>query len=234
MIDICMVVHKNYKLLEMQLEHLKRLSGGYRLLVADSTPPALRPNTLPSGNYSYFASITISDFDGISHGSSLDYLVDKAESDIVGIMDSDFFWTNKDILLDVEKAFASGVKCMGVSNFYPDFVRLVDPLYPERASDKAPCPFGMFIDRKLALEQTFVVNREEGAKYKETGWRLRERLVKENIPRVTFQGHSVIDDPECCYFTNDCGTIQGYHFLKGSSSRSHMIESLYQRYINVQ
>lgn len=215
-IDICTTIYRNYSLLDLQLSHWKTIKGDHRLLAVDNTP---RPERIKQ---SYpVIELDVSGIDGETHGAALDLLVRTATSDIVGIVDSDFFWLNKNILKEVEKYFEQGYKCVGCAGFYPDWQRNLDPRHPDRAGHLAPVCWGMFVDRKLAMEQTFVVSAQEGPQVMETGWRLRKRIIDEKIPCVVFQGFypENWNDPECCFF----GTpekYEGVHLLKGSAART--------------
>lgn len=214
MIDIGTVIYRNYSLLDMQLDHWKKIRGEHRLLVVDNTPVAERREH-------DYPILNVSGSDGETHGAALDLLVRTATTDIVGIVDSDFFWLNKEILSEVINYFEQGYKCVGCEGFYPDWQRVLDPRWPQRAGSMAPVCWGMFVDRKLALEQTFIVTSAEGSQIMETGWRLRERLIREQIPTVIFSGFYPAGwtDLECCFF-GSAERVQGVHYLKGSGGRS--------------
>lgn len=232
MIDICTVVHKNYQLLDWQVEHWKKIKGDHRLLVVDNTPPELRQQiTQP---------VTVFEpdnwFDGVSHGQALDALARLATTDIVGFVDTDFFWLRENIIQGVEILFDAGFRAVGCAGFYPDWQRVLDPKHPDRAGHLAPVVWGMFVDRKLALQETFVCTPQEGAEVRETGWRLRKRLIDDKIPTVVFQGGwpEGWTDKECCFFYNK-GQPVGVHFLKGSGFRTghtDRIPSILQTYFN--
>jgi hypothetical protein len=220
MIDVCMVIHKNYELLDLQKKHISRLKGATRLLAMDNTPePFRKPTDLPH--------MTVGGIDGMTHGLVLDELMKVATSDIVCVQDSDFFWLNKNIIEEVENYFKLGFKCVGCAGFYPDWQTNLDPRHPDRAGYLAPVCWGMFVDRKLAMEQTFSVTAEEAATVHETGWRLRQRLIQEQIPTVVFQGcyPDGWTDKECCFFTHQ-QKLQGVHLLKGSAGRSALTDQL--------
>lgn len=219
--DIISVIHKNYKLLDYQLELWSKIQGEHRLIVGDNTHTFYRQDH-PAIRYL----LPVHDFDGVSHGKSLDYLITKTETNIIGIIDSDFFWLNSNIILEVEEYFKQGYKCVGAAGFYPDWQRVIDTTHPNHAGHLAPVIFGMFVDRKLAEKHTFVCTPEEGSRKMYTGWRLREHIINNNIPCITFQGESDKDDPELTYFYYN-GKLQGIHLLKGSNpSRQHLTSKL--------
>lgn len=215
MIQILCVIHRNYSLLDLQLEHWKKIKGDFELVFLDNTPSnerQSRPNMLY---------LDTPGSDGESHGAALDYLVSQATSDIVGIVDSDFFWTNENIISEVEELFSQGNICVGASAKYNDWEEYMDKCFPERHSSLAPVIWGMFVDRKLAAEQTFVCTDHEGRSFRlYTGHRLRQRIISENLPRVTFQGFypNGKDDSQGVYY-GEPGKVQGVHFLKGSAAK---------------
>lgn len=182
MIDICCPIHKNYDYVERQISHWTDhiRGGGWRLIFRDNTPVRFARPIAPSRPE--VCSVTVApgpegEYDGESHGGALDALVRLAETPIVGIVDSDFFWLDPDILSIVEREFSSGTRCLGVD--------LVD--HHSANVVHTPCAEGMFVDRALAMEQTFVVTRAEGdGRLLETGWRIRRRLVEQGIPYKTF------------------------------------------------
>lgn len=221
MIDICTVIYRNYSLLDLQVEHWKKLgipNVDYRLICIDNTPDQERRITSYPVSY-----LSVYGTDGETHGLALDHAARMATTDIIGFVDSDFFWLDENILSNVQKMFDDGAKCVGCAGFYPDWQRVLDPIHPERAGHLAPVVWGMFVDRRLAMEQTFVSTAAEGAAIHETGWRLRKRIIDEQIPTVVFEGcyPDAWNDPDCCFFKHE-GVIRGVHFLKGSSYRAHM------------
>jgi len=220
MIQILCVIHKNYHLYELQLEHWKKFSGDFQLNFVDNTPESRR-QIYPGLPY-----FSCPEFDGESHGRALDYLVSRATSDIIGIVDSDFFWTNKNIISEIKDYFKRGFVNVGASAMYPDWCNIIDTAYPDRHSSKAPVVWGMFVDRRLASEQTFVCTPSEGQDKLYTGWRLRQRVIEQDLPRITFQGfypegHT---DPEMVWYGN--GKPEGFHWFKGSFSRQGSTEAI--------
>ena len=215
MIQILCVIHRNYSLLDLQIEHWKKIKGDFELLFLDNTPSnerQSRPNMLY---------LDTPGSDGESHGAALDYLVSQATSDIVGIVDSDFFWTDESIIQEVEELFSQGNICVGASAKYQDWEEYMDKPFPDRHSSLAPVVWGMFVDRKLAAEQTFICTEHEGRSFRlYTGHRLRQRIISENLPRVTYQGFypNGSNDSDGVYY-GEPGKVKGVHFLKGSAAK---------------
>lgn len=217
MIQVGCVIYKNYKLYDLQIEHWSRLNvSNVEVLYVDNTPELYRGSGITKLNQT-------STFDGQTHGEALDWIAKEAITDIIGFVDSDFFWLDPNLFSWVENKFKEGYKCIGCAGFYPDWQHKLDPRHPGRAGHLAPVCWGMFVDRKLALEQTFAVTPEEGFQIMETGWRLRKRIIEERIPCIVFPGFSDIQDPDLCYFGEKLNPL-GVHFLKGSGGRSHLID----------
>lgn len=228
MIDVCIVIYRNYDLLKMQFENWDKMKGEFRYLICDNTPAnEYRPIPITRPDMQVFRT-EYGGIDGERHGGALNFLMQKAESDIVAICDSDFFWLDYNIVDDVQQKFAEGCKCYGVELWYRDFKK-VNERYPERAGWLAPCVFGMFIDRDLARSETFVVTKVEGEQeWKETGWRMRQKIIQGNIPchvitafkypeqmeRQIYKGSIFYGDPK-----RPCG----FHFVKGSSKKMNQI-----------
>lgn len=171
MIDVCVVIHRNYELFFLQVEHWNRLGKpdqDWRLFFCDNTPAPER-QALPHLPGVRVYSIDINGIDGETHGGALDFLKEKTESAIIGVADSDFFWLKPTMLGDVAKAFDSGIQCLGAAGWYEDWQRRIDTAYPERAGHLAPVCWGMFVERRLALAETFVVTQSEAAQIRETG-----------------------------------------------------------------
>lgn len=237
MIDVCVVVHRNYDLYFLQVEHWNSLgvpNVDWRLLVCDNTPGReRRPLPETPGVHVYVADL--GGIDGETHGAALDLLKKHTTSAIIGICDSDFFWLKRDILTDVVTSFSSGIRCFGCAGWYDDWQTRLDPLHPQRAGHLAPVCWGMFVERKLALTETFVVTQTEAAEIRETGWRLREKIVREKIPCHVLPGFrfpeqvAAQDDAarEACFFGTPEGPF-GVHFLQGSARRAHLTSELPQ------
>ena len=118
MIDYIIVIYKNYDLLELQVENFKRLfpNKDYRLIVVDNTPDTekriIEACSDPIIN-NFILCESIPTFDGLSHGKAINEGLKYVQSDIVGIIDSDYFILNKNIHDYVYKKFSQGYKAIG-------------------------------------------------------------------------------------------------------------------------
>lgn len=231
MIDICTVVHNTDVLAHWQASHWAMFPKA-RLIMADNTRG--KPIMVPGVKYIRISEVVTGD--GASHGHALDAAVQEAETEIIGTVDSDFFWLVPDIIEKVEAEFATGKVCVGCEGWYDDW-HLVDKKWPARAGKLAPVCWGMFVRRDLALSETFVVTEHEGSMIMETGWRLRQKLIEKKHPVTVLKAFQmafpwIADDKsreaaEASWFfgPSECEPW-GVHFVKGSGRRSRLIGSL--------
>lgn len=185
--DICIPIFRNYALAYLQEEWWREnIKGNYRLIIGDNTPAQEKQHI--NLNLEIHQFNTDNYADGVSHGQCLDKLTQIAQSPIIGYVDSDFFWLDPNILSYVEDLFEKGYRAVGCAGFYRDFQSRIDPRHPHRAGHLAPICWGMFVDKNLVKDITFVVDHEKIAQFVETGWRLRDHLIKNKIPTVIFPG----------------------------------------------
>lgn len=209
------------------------MQGDFRLVLVDSSPDALDKcinagceRTYPLLGETVHMIRPTSMFDGINSGQAYDFALSLCISDIVGMTDPDHFFLDPQVLKQVNLAFSYGVKCLGDAGFYRDFQSIFDVANPDHRGELAPVLWGMFIDRWLALSETWVC--EPPGVGRITGWRVREKIIDHNIPRVTIPGfYQEIEgeDPDICYFGADVTKPWAVHFLKGSGGRAHVMES---------
>ena len=118
MIDYIVVIYKNYDLLELQIENFKRLfpDKDYNLIVVDNTPDREKQITDACFDpiIDHFVKCeSVPTFDGLSHGKAINEGLKYVKSDIVGIIDSDYFILNSNIHDYVYKKFKAGYKAIG-------------------------------------------------------------------------------------------------------------------------
>lgn len=230
MIDICIIIHRNYSLLGLQLAHWSWITGDKQLLVCDNTHQAIRePLTIASHSVPVKTfTLNIEGTDGETHGGTLDYLLRQTTTPIVGIVDSDFFWLKQDILKEIEELLAQGNRCVGVEHWYDDFEK-VNRKFPDRASYLAPSVFGIFVERDLAISVSMISTRQEGATIlAEGGWRLRRKVIDEKIPHHLYRVFQYPEqtDRKTCYFGQPENPV-GVHLLKGSGQRRRITTTAY-------
>jgi len=227
MIDICIVVYCNYELLNYQIAQWKPYSDHCRLLVCDNTHPFLKRQIEIKDNDDLQIEVFDMDVEGIdgeTHGKAIDFLLSKTETGIVGLCDSDFFWTHPNILKYITDHFHHGFKAVGTELACLGW-GWINHFCPERASHLAPGIFSLFMERELALSETFVCAEKEAEKRMETGWRLRKKIIKEKIEAYTIPAFqypqfknlypSVIETDQPWYYGTPDQPV-GFHLIKGS------------------
>lgn len=222
--DIITVVYKNYELLDMQVNYWSKQKN-CNLIVCDNTPIKFRQ---PIKHDVEHYILDIEGIDGETHGAALDFLIKKTKTDIIGMVDSDFFWIDPNILDFVQNRFDNNDICVGAEGFNPRLTEKHDLLYPDYKSSYAPVCWGMFIDRNLALSDTFVLTSEESCWMMETGWRVRVKIIQDKLPCTTFKGHYDPDDHDAkklTIFTHQ-DKIMGVHLQEGSSNQIDKISKL--------
>lgn len=228
LIDVLIVIHRNYALVDSQINHWSNYYGdAVRLLFCDTSPAQSREGRVQRGwrDEPNFYTIDTCGIDGETHGAGIDFLLRKATTPIVCVNDSDFFWLDPDILTTVlDKMVCGDFVALGAGGgTHADWKRL-DSLHPYRQSYMAPVCWGMFIWREIALMDTWVVTSVEGVRIIETGWRVRERLIG-GYKTITLPCFYYPEDDTCayddpCYF-GDPARPTAFHYMRGSSLRLH-------------
>ena len=239
MIDVIIPIYFNYNLIYYQFMCWRNIKGDYRLLICDNTPLHLSQEIIIPDDFKHKALLFRNNSEGIDgerHGGVIDYMVKQSTSDIICIQDSDFFWLDVDIFEYILRYFKNGYKCVGTDLYYPAFEK-VNSIYPERHSCLAPCVFGMFIDRKLALSETFVVTQYEGHnEFKETGWRMRKKIIDENIKTIIFpaiqhpeQKNFNVNNSNVPWFYVGNQKFLGVHLFGGTSYNINHTDILFEK-----
>lgn len=235
MLDILITIYRNYSLLPLTISYLNKLTyKDWRLLICDNTPINERIVLPELGKNILVYVLDVNGIDGETHAAAVHFLLNKSketncDAKYVLIQDSDFFWMKLDIVEYVDSLFKDGYVCIGAAGFYRDWINNLDPRHPNRAGHLCPVLYGMFVDRELVMSESLSVSWSEAMEIKETGWRLREKIINNNLKRLTFQGEYYNDDLEqdqniknigndVCYFKNNDEYV-GCHFLKGSGGR---------------
>ena len=163
MIDYVIVIFGNYDLLDLQVENFKKRlpKKDYRLIVVDNTIDSQKRKIEPDPFIDEFVLLSSQmTHDGVSHGRAIDEGLKYCTSDIVSIIDSDFFILNDNIHSYVYSKFKEGYKAVGCEyNDGKDTKSWVD-INPDNFKD-IPCCFGAYYDRELAISNSWIITRSK-------------------------------------------------------------------------
>lgn len=227
MIDYIIVIYKNYDLLDLQVENFKRLfpKKDYRLIVVDNTPDTEKRTGLESNHDPIIDQVVLCEsvptFDGLSHGKAINEGLKYVQSDIVGIIDSDYFILNDKIHIYVENKFAQGYKAIGTEyNDGKDTKNWVSK--NPAAFENIPVCFGAYYDAAVAKSHSWVITQEEvdanrSTGYVEVGYRIRKHIFENNILSENWKTDA--KEYGNCYFKNNSGEMMGVHYVAGSHRR---------------
>jgi 2-polyprenyl-3-methyl-5-hydroxy-6-metoxy-1,4-benzoquinol methylase len=224
MIDYLIVIYNNYDLLDLQVKNFKtRLpKKDYRLIVVDNTPNENKQTIDVDPIIDKLVLLdSVPTFDGVSHGHAINEGLKHCTSDIVGIIDSDFFFLSNNIHEYVFKKFAEGYQAVGCEyNDGKDTKAWVN-INPKNF-ENIPCCFGAYYTRELATSQSWVITPEEvntnkAEGFVEVGYRIRKHILDNNIKTLNWKTDS--QNYGCCYFKNDDNEIMGIHYVAGSHRR---------------
>lgn len=224
MIDYLIIIYKNYDLLELQIKNFQKLFNKeeYKLIVVDNTPNAEK---LPIVHNKIIDKIILLDsvptFDGISHGNAIDQGLKYCESDIVSVMDSDYFILNPNIHSYVYNKFQEGYLAVGTEyNDGKDTNYWVN-LSPEKF-ENIPCCFGSYYKKELATAESWIitpedVDRNRSTGFVEVGFKIRKYILDNKIK--TFNWKTSSTSYGNCYFNNEFNEVMGFHYVAGSHRR---------------
>jgi len=218
-IDYILVIFRNYVLLDIQRELFNTLGiSDYRFIIVDNTPDSEKQKIEPKENELVVLRNSINEFDGVSHGAAIDYGLTFAESEIVCIMDSDFFLFNKNIHNYIRDRINLGYEALG-----PEFGDVsFRSKFPE-LFDNIPVCFCYYCKRDFAKQYTWVVNSNEvnfSTSFIETGWRFRDHVVRNKTKTVGWKIDNINDSSKQIY-RNELGEIMGMHYFAGSHVRMY-------------
>lgn len=224
MIDFLTVIYNNYDLLEIQVLNFKQRfdKSQYRLIVIDNTPDNLKQNINIDPIIDKFIRIPSQPtFDGISHGNAIDIGLTYCESDIICIMDSDFFFLNDNILSYIRLKFENGYNAVGSEYNDGDATKHIVSNCPSNF-ENIPCCFGSFYKKDLAKSNSWIITEQEvydnrPTGFVEVGWRIRKYILENNIK--TFNWKTKSNNYGNCFFENESGNIMGVHYVAGSHRR---------------
>lgn len=225
MIDYCIIIYKNYGLLSLQEKNFKKRfdKKDYRLIVIDNTPDHLKQNyQVDSSVVDEFIPMPSQErFDGISHGSAIDFGLSYCKSNIVAIIDSDFFVLNNEIHDYVNKKFDQGYRALGCEfNDGTDATLYWRQLNPQNFNN-IPCCYGAYYDRQVANAASWIITPDEvdqgrATGFIEVGFRIRQHILQHQLPTIAWT--TTMSKP--CFFKDQDQVLMGVHYVAGSHQRS--------------
>lgn len=224
MIDYLIVIYKNYELLNLQVRNFKRLFNkeDYNLVVVDNTPNGEKVQIELDPIIDKFILLdSFPTFDGISHGNAIDEGLKHCNSEIVSVMDSDYFILNPNIHYYILDKFKDGYLAVGTEyNDGKDTSYWVN-LCPENFKD-IPCCFGSYYKKELALADSWIVTPEEVEKnrsngFVEVGFKIRKYILDNKLKTFSWKTSAI--QYGNCYFNNEFDQVMGFHYVAGSHRR---------------
>lgn len=216
-IDYILVIFRNYNLLEIQRDLFDNFHPDeYRLIIVDNTPDSEKKPIVPRKNELVVYRNSVNEFDGVSHGAAIDYGLTFVESDIVCILDSDFFIIDKNIHKYIKQKIEDGYQAIG-PEFGDKHFRDKHP----KMFDGIPCVFCYYCKKEFAQKYTWIVDRHEvnfETSFIETGWRFRKHILDNNTKVMSWK----IDNIECDskqIYRNEFNEVVGMHYFAGSHCR---------------
>ena len=234
-IDYIIIIFRNYDLLDMQRELFSRYDDSeYRFIIVDNTPHSEKREIKPIKNELVVLRDSVNEFDGVSHGAAIDYGLSFAESDIVCIMDSDFFLLDKNIHTYIKNKIDSGYEAIGTEFGDEDFRKKHDPV----KFDNIPVCFCFFSKLEFAKKYSWVVAKHEvnfANSFIETGWRIRKHILDNNTKTLGWKIDNIEVNTKQIY-RNDMCEVVGMHYFAGSHFRLNEnireeFNKLYNRYV---
>ena len=220
MIDYVTVIYRNYDLLELQVQNFKKRfsKDEYSLIVVDNTPDSEKKILPITSDYTCHCFNSSPTFDGVSHGSALDYGLSYCTSDIVGIIDSDFFILNNNIHNYIFEKFTNGYRAVGTEYNDGSATKQWVNINPGNFKD-IPCCFGSYYDINLAKACSWILTQEElnqnrTTGFVEVGWKIRKYILDNNIKTLAWLTDATYH--KNCYFKNELEEIMGVHYVGGS------------------
>lgn len=221
MIDYVITIYRNYDLAGLQLYNFRKRfpAGDYKLHFIDNTPNSQKKIIENQYDcvYHFCDNPYVNEFDGESHGRAIDFGVNVATSDIVCVLDSDFFILNDNIHSYVYKHFNDGFKAVGAE--YNDGAATSNWVNKNPKSfENIPCCFGSYYSKDLAKVDTWKITSAEceagkSQGYVEVGCKIRKHIYENKIKTKSWSLSRVYN--KMCYFA-DNNDIMGIHYVAGS------------------
>jgi len=224
MIDYLIVIYRNYDLLELQVENFKKRlkPDEYRLVIVDNTPDQEKiPIRYSSHKHQVLTLDSKPTFDGVSHGRAIDYGLQYCMSNIVAIIDSDFFILNNHITNYVLDKFKKGHLAVGCEyNDGKDTSYWVNK--NPKLFENIPCCFGAYYNYELARSASWVITEQEVNNNRHTGFvevgsKIRKHILENNIKTLHWKNDATSYGTG--FFRNENQEIMGVHYVAGSHRR---------------
>lgn len=221
MIDYLTIIFRNYELLDIQRSILDSLldKNEYRLIIIDNTPDSEKKPIDKRDNEILEFRNSVNEFDGISHGLALDYGLLFVKTNIVCILDSDFFLLYKNIHEYIFDKFNQGYKAIGADWHDGDATIPVVNSFPEKFKD-IPCCFCGYYETELAKSNSWAIapwEIDRSTSFIEVGWRIRKYILENQIKTLSWKSDSI--GYGNCYFKNENQELMGVHYVAGSHRR---------------
>jgi hypothetical protein len=213
-IDYIIVIFRNYDLLDIQRELFDRYeSSEYRLIIVDNTPDNEKRAIEQRPNELVVLSNSNNEFDGVSHGSAINYGLNFVEADFVCILDSDFFILDRNIHQYIMRLFNHGYTAVGAEFGSGPF----RAKFPDKFNNIPVC-FCYFTTTEFAKMYTWTVSQNEvnfANSFIETGWRFREHVLNNNIKTLGWKIDNIEQNTKQIY-RNEFNQVVGMHYFAGS------------------
>jgi len=238
-IDYLTVCYINYDLIFLQIQNFKKRfdRNSYRFIVVDNTPPQYKNQELVDIlKNSEFVDKVIEIVDSkvttaidrengadesVSHGGALEEGLKYCDSEIVCIMDSDFFILDNDMNEYILDKFNQGYQAVGVSFDATSFHREIIDRNPSKYNN-IPIIVGSFYKTEIAktvrLGDSTKLSDTDG----ETGYRLRNYIADNKIKSMTWRMKHRAGKREAAQrISNENGKLVAVHLWAGSHRNNY-------------
>lgn len=224
MIDYLVVIYKNYDLLDLQVQNFRKRfdKSQYRLIVVDNTPNGEKQKIEENDIIDKIVLVDSNPtFDGISHGNAINKGLEYITSDIVGLIDSDYFILNDYIHTYVEEKFKQGYVAVGTEyNDGKDTKQWVAK--NPAAFENIPVCFNAYYSTEIAKSHSWIITQSDvdanrGQGYVEVGWRIRKHIFETGLKAHNWKTDAT--EYGTCFFRDENNTVMGAHYVAGSHRR---------------
>jgi hypothetical protein len=219
-LSVGIVNYKSLIFIEHQLKTLFEFNSiPFKLIIVDNSIPSeyekLKTLCEQYDNVCVIKNEPTSSGTSCQHSEGLYKMFEQVDSDYLLVQDPDFFWVKKDYLKLLKDKLDEGYVCVGAPFYREDF-----------SNDTTPALWGCAYDVNILEKEDFYsfenLNEDEILKQliegKDTGWRLREKFEKQNLPTFSFNDslgishkHSFSNTIEH-YLDTDINSIHEYRY----------------------